>query len=401
MANDSFTETSSSGWFSRIGNSIKGILFGLVLIVGSAVLLFWNEGRSVDTRKSLDEGAESVVSVSSGNLDDSKDGDLVHMTGAATATMPLSDSALNVSAPVLKLRRSVETYQWNEQTKTETKKKLGGGEETTTTYSYVKDWSDRPVDSSKFKKQAGHENPPVPLESEEWTADPITVGAYSLSPGLARQIGNFTPMRAASESVPPEKIGERKVHVEGNGFYLGEDPGSPMVGDARVSHEVALPGDVSLISKLSGNTFEPFAARAGRNIEMLDTGIHSPESMFEAAQAGNLYDDVDTPRCGCAGHVLRFLHAIQASFRSGGCAPDRRYHRRCGDRSDRHPAHYPDLARDHFLRVDFLPPSHRGTLARRRVGGLRVADQKTHVAEKAAGRARTILVAGNDCLPTV
>ncbi len=287
MANDSFTETSSSGWFSRIGNSIKGILFGLVLIVGSAVLLFWNEGRSVDTRKSLDEGAESVVSVSSGNLDDSKDGDLVHMTGAATATMPLSDSALNVSAPVLKLRRSVETYQWNEQTKTETKKKLGGGEETTTTYSYVKDWSDRPVDSSKFKKQAGHENPPVPLESEEWTADPITVGAYSLSPGLARQIGNFTPMRAASESVPPEKIGERKVHVEGNGFYLGEDPGSPMVGDARVSHEVALPGDVSLISKLSGNTFEPFAARAGRNIEMLDTGIHSPESMFEAAQAGN------------------------------------------------------------------------------------------------------------------
>ncbi len=30
---DSFTETTTTGWFSRIGNSIKGILVGIVMII--------------------------------------------------------------------------------------------------------------------------------------------------------------------------------------------------------------------------------------------------------------------------------------------------------------------------------------------------------------------------------
>ena len=305
MANDSFTETTSTGWFSRIGNSIKGILFGVVMILISAVLMFWNEGRAVKTRKTLDEGAKTVVTIPADALDGSKDGKLVYMTGAATATTPLSDAALDVTAQALKLRRAVEMYQWKEESKSETKKKLGGGEETTTTYSYVKDWSKKPIDSSKFNHQDGHENPSMPLESETWTASPITVGAFTLSPGLTRQIDNFTPVQAsaeletqadvqaetetesAAEAVAPKMIGGRKVHPSGNGFYLGENPASPVIGDARVTHQVALPGDVSLIAKLRGNTFEAFTAKAGGNIEMLETGNHSPESMFQAAQASN------------------------------------------------------------------------------------------------------------------
>ena len=289
MSNDSFTETSSTGWFSRIGDSIKGILFGIVLILVSAVLMFWNEGRAVKTRKTLDEGAKTVVSIPADTLDSSKDGSLVYMTGPATAASPLSDSALDVTVPALKLRRSVEMYQWKEETKSETKKKLGGGEETTTTYSYAKDWSDKAINSANFneKGRAGHENPPMPIKEQDWTASPITVGAYTLSSGLSGQINNFTPVQVDAEAVVPEMIGSKKVHVEGDGYYLGEDPSSPVIGDARVSHEAALPGDVSLIAKLRGSTFEPFTAKAGGNIQMLETGNHSPESMFESAQAGN------------------------------------------------------------------------------------------------------------------
>lgn len=287
MAADSLTETTSTGWFSRIGNSIKGILLGVVLVVVSAVLLFWNEGRAVKARKTLDEGAKTVVTIPADAFDGSKNGNLVYMTGKATSKSPLKDSALNITADALKLRRAVEMYQWKEEKKTETKKKLGGGEETTTTYSYVKDWSKKPINSSEFKNQNGHENPPMPLESQEWTADPIALGAFTLSPGLMRQIDNFTPVQAAAESVFPEMVEGRKVHRAENGFYLGEDPSAPLIGDARVSHQVALSDDVSVIAKLRGNTFEPYIAKAGGNIEMLEIGNHSPESMFQSAQASN------------------------------------------------------------------------------------------------------------------
>jgi hypothetical protein len=58
---DTYTETTTKGWSTRIGESIKGILFGIVLIGLSCMLLFWNEGRAVQTTKSLNEGAGLVV----------------------------------------------------------------------------------------------------------------------------------------------------------------------------------------------------------------------------------------------------------------------------------------------------------------------------------------------------
>ena len=63
---DTYAETTTKGWTTRIGESIKGILFGIVLIGLSCMLLFWNEGRAVQTTKSLNEGAGLVVDVGTG-----------------------------------------------------------------------------------------------------------------------------------------------------------------------------------------------------------------------------------------------------------------------------------------------------------------------------------------------
>ena len=41
------TETTTESWGSRLGNSIKGVLFGLALFIGGFPVLFWNEGNSV------------------------------------------------------------------------------------------------------------------------------------------------------------------------------------------------------------------------------------------------------------------------------------------------------------------------------------------------------------------
>ena len=68
MAQNSFTETTSQSWISRLGGSIKSILFGLLLLIGSIVLMWYNEGRAVKTHKGLEEGGANVVSVESSSI---------------------------------------------------------------------------------------------------------------------------------------------------------------------------------------------------------------------------------------------------------------------------------------------------------------------------------------------
>jgi len=51
---DQVTEVTREGWFSRIVGSLKSVLVGLVLFLASFPLLWWNEGRAVQTARSLD-----------------------------------------------------------------------------------------------------------------------------------------------------------------------------------------------------------------------------------------------------------------------------------------------------------------------------------------------------------
>jgi len=134
---DSFTEVTTKSWTTRIGESIKGVLFGLVLIGGSGVFLFWNEGRAVQTQRSLAEGASLVVSVDAARVDPANDGKLIHLSGDLKSGAALTDPDFTVSATALRLVRAVEVYQWKEEAKSETRRNVGGSEETVTTYEYV------------------------------------------------------------------------------------------------------------------------------------------------------------------------------------------------------------------------------------------------------------------------
>ena len=51
--NDSYTEVTSTSWFSRLGDSFKGIGTGFLLIIAATALLWWNEGRTVRTGDAL------------------------------------------------------------------------------------------------------------------------------------------------------------------------------------------------------------------------------------------------------------------------------------------------------------------------------------------------------------
>lgn len=284
---DSFTEVTSQGWFSRIGDSIKGIVFGLLMVVVSVPLLFWNEGRAVKRYKTLQEGAAAVVSVASDKVDAANEGKLVHLSGLADTEETLTDGTFGVAVKGLKLRRTAEMFQWKESKSTEKDTKLGGKEETKTTYSYSKEWSSSLIKSSSFEKPGGHENPgSMPVQSQGWQAKVVTLGAFTMTDSLVRQINSWEGITIAAGTEVPAGAGDGMKVADG-GFYLGATPGSPAVGDVRISFEKVMPSEVSVVTKQVQGSFAPYVSKVGGSLELLQTGVHTPEEMFAAAEASN------------------------------------------------------------------------------------------------------------------
>ena len=60
---DEVSEVQRTGWLTRLGRSFAGVAVGFLMIVGAGVLLFWNEGRTIETAQSLTEGAAVVLEV--------------------------------------------------------------------------------------------------------------------------------------------------------------------------------------------------------------------------------------------------------------------------------------------------------------------------------------------------
>lgn len=303
---DTFTSTTSQSWFSRLFGSIKSVLVGLVFFVAAFPLLWWNESRAVRTARSLSEGAGAIVSSPVETVDASKEGKLVHMSGPVTTEQPVADDQLPVEAQAVKLVRKLQMYQWVEEEKHETRKKLGGGEETITTYTYDKRWADDRVDSAKFNHPEGHENPEAPpFESKTFVADPVKVGAHRLSPEQLDKLNDATdfPLPADVAGKLSAELQET-VAVVGGKFYIGADPAKPQVGDAQISYSVVKPAAVSLAAVQTGDSFSAYQAKEGDQILLVQEGNHTAAQMFQKAQDDNA---VMTWILRAVGFVVMFL----------------------------------------------------------------------------------------------
>ena len=285
MSEDSYTEITSESWFSRIGGAIKGIVIGLALFIAAFPVLFWNEGRAVKRYKTLNEGAGSVIPVPEAQVLPENQGRLVHVTGRATTAEVIVDPEFDVAVNAIKLIRKVEMYQWKETTKRKTRKKLGGGKKTVKTYSYSKTWSSNLISSSTFKRPGGHHNPDsMPYRSREFVAAKVILGDFELSRSLVEKIGRTTPLSVA-DLADIEGISDASYH--GNSIYIGNDPASPQIGDIRITYRIVEPTDVSVVSRQTGNSFQPYRAEAGGTIDMLSIGLISAENIFNTAQQSN------------------------------------------------------------------------------------------------------------------
>lgn len=296
----SVTEVTSQGWGGRLIEAIKGVLVGVVFVLGSFVLLFWNEGRAIKTARSLEEGKAAVVDVKPDKVESANEKKLVHVTGLATTDEKLKDDDFAIEVQAIKLARNVEMYQWHENKRSESHKKLGGGEETVTTYTYDKRWSSD-VEKSDAFKEGGHNNPAtMPFDSKKFTAKKVALGGFTLSSGLVGKIDAFEPLKVGEEvknGLPTdakEMLGTQQLKITDGGFYIGCErgkpaaPGSPQVGDLRVGFKAVKPLTVSVVSQQIGDTFQPFpTSQEGYPVELLETGTKGADAMFAAAESEN------------------------------------------------------------------------------------------------------------------
>ena len=351
-----YTETKTTGYGTRVGNSFKGILGGIIMFILGTVLLWWNEGRAVKTADMLDEAGSAYVEMENpGKKDASLEGEFVCGTALATTEDSLVDAQFGIGAKAISLRRTVEYYQWVEHAETKKEDKLGGKEVETTTYTYTKEWVSRPVESAQFK-DAAYQNKNMVLntfENSEQYAENVSFGAYKLNESLIHSISSregidlaiseellglfdkgakaayerFYGVKQPAQPVeqpaqPVEQVvlsdsakaiadslkavtdsiqavtdsimknAENKkdleyVHQAGNVLYFGRVPGSPEVGDVRVTFEKVVPAKVTVMAVVDGDTFKPFKAKNGKRFQTLVMGKKTGDEIIDDAKSSN------------------------------------------------------------------------------------------------------------------
>lgn len=334
-----YTKTTTTSYGSRLGSSFKAIFAGIILFIAATILLFWNEGRAVrqyDNIKATQKACMHVDNVS--KLDGDLENQCIHATAEVKTNDILTDGTFGISVNAIELKRDVEYFQYVEHTSSETKDKVGGSQETTTTYTYEKDWVDEPIESSEFEDPSYKRVNSTFYTLDDMTevAQNATFGAYKLSSGLissisgstetalnpnlkdleeldheiARLKGGYSTAISGSLDKLAEKVDKlladkdsvaadvedeepadntidlTYVHVHGNVIYIGRNETSPEIGDVRITYTQVNPGTFSVIGKVVNGEIQSNKTDDGA-FSMIKRGNVAMEDMFKAAEESN------------------------------------------------------------------------------------------------------------------
>ena len=298
-----YTETTTTSYGQRLAGSAKGMIGGLLVFIIGTGLLWWNEGRTVRTAKAIGDAASHVESVADvSKVDASLNGKLIHASAFADTKDTLTDDLFGVREQAIKLDRKVEYYQWVEHSQRKKRDKVGGGEETITTYTYEQEWVKKPVNSSNFKESRYRNANRVLSQVEERNemAQHVTFGAYTLPESFVASISGSEPVevRMTEEQrftwderlhmlMPKVNTETSLVHTSANTVYLGLSPNSPQVGDVRVTFTKVPPADISLIAQVDGSTFKAYRAKNGQSFSRVQMGTVSADEMILQARSEN------------------------------------------------------------------------------------------------------------------
>ena len=257
-------------------NSLKGILFGLALIIGSIYLLSYNEHRSINQALALEEMQEKIVTLSNSQHNPQYEQQPILVQEDVLPISPLEDELFTVKSDALKLNRNVEMYQWVEEINTEEEKNTGGSTTTVTTYDYELEWSRSAVDSSSFKYPENHENPSMEHRSKTYTTD-ANMGDFYLSKNIISHF-NAEEKYEGLHSLPAQ-VGEMQNFKDF--LYKGVDPETPELGDVRIHYSETPKGMYTIAAMQENKTLVSYLTQNDINLLFVRSGKVSSEQIFE------------------------------------------------------------------------------------------------------------------------
>ena len=259
----------------RVGNSFKGVLGGIIAIIIGVVVLWWNEGNNVRNLKTTAEMEKSFIDVKSDSVNSKNEGKLIATSGKLINEKELTDSKFGVTVKTPKMIRTVEVYQWKEDSDTD--------DDGDTRYSYEKEWDEDLIDSSDFH-QSGHTNPTQKIyENETYTSDDVKVGAFSLS---TKQI-DMLSTNASYTEFNEETINALNLKISNKYITNSNDLDNPAIGDNRISFNYNNSTELSVLAVQSGNSFTSFTSSAGKTINRVMDGTHTGKEMIETIKSEN------------------------------------------------------------------------------------------------------------------
>ncbi len=241
-----------------------GGLVGLAMFCAAASTLAWNETRTVKQANAIAELEKTHISVEAGSVSAANEGKPIYVSGAAQTETGAMDPYFELGgSDTLIVRREVEMYQ-------SVKKKRDNK-----TY-YEEEWSD---------DAEGGDNPSFELQSDYFAASDAHMGEFQLESNVLSELSR-------TDFNIPEQIAAQAQNdgwsAMGGQIYKGRgSPQDPQIGDHRVRFEVVQETDLSVMGQQSGQGFQPFIAKNGYDLLLVENGTVAPAAMVEGARSSN------------------------------------------------------------------------------------------------------------------
>jgi hypothetical protein len=246
-----------------------GGLFGFAMFAAAAGLMWWNESRTVNEAKAIAELAQNAKTVNSQTIDRSRDSKAVYLQGKLETDTGTMDEQFAVGgADVILVRRQVQMYQWDKRRKN--KRDV-----------WEQKWS-----GSRESGNSDHPNPEFPIESQTFSANDAHIGVYQIGSEEINEIDDSVESILPSEI--PMAMSQQGWRVQDGRLYLGNGtPGSPEIGDVRVSFNVQRESEVSVAGSLQSNRVSPYLAKHGTYAFFIERGNVPLKELAQHKESAN------------------------------------------------------------------------------------------------------------------
>ncbi|EDN67708.1 membrane protein containing DUF1625 [Beggiatoa sp. PS] len=272
-----------------------GVFLGLLFCLYALKTLNYSEQNVVSQMRTLNEGESIVILAEDNQINTNYESKLIYVSGEATSDDVLRDILFDVDmVNIIKLRRVVEMYQWEEAQSTD--------EYGTSHYAYYRVWKSYLIESSTFQRQNIYQNPiTMSFTGQTISAKQVRIGEFLLSAPFIETLQNFKAFPVITyssiwqvEENIRHQFPNQEIHFFDNHYYIGKNPNKPQVGDLRIRFEIVPTQPLSIIAQQVNGYLVPYQTQTGNIIALLENASVSANKIFFNAKISlfieTLYD---------------------------------------------------------------------------------------------------------------